>query len=84
MENILWNSVGTGNCLVIHIIQNIFFCVQQKKEIHTGLEHPFKDVSDHYFGVHTIFIKSYFNTDCKLTLKSSAGTFQLDIMKTYI
>jgi len=25
---------------VTHIIQNIFFCVHQKKEIHTGLEQP--------------------------------------------
>ncbi len=38
MENILWKSMGTSNCLVIHIIQNIFFCVQQNTEIHTGLE----------------------------------------------
>jgi len=27
-----------SNCLVNHILQNIFFCVQQKKEIHTTLE----------------------------------------------
>ncbi len=26
------------NYLVNNIIQNIFFCVQQKKETHTGLE----------------------------------------------
>ncbi len=26
------------NYLVMHILQNIFFCVQQKKESHTGLE----------------------------------------------
>ncbi len=25
-------------CLVTHILQNIFFCVEQKKEIHTGLK----------------------------------------------
>ncbi len=30
--------MGTNNCLVTHILQNIFFCVQQKKEMHTGLE----------------------------------------------
>jgi len=27
------------NCLVTNILQNILFCVQQKKEIHKGLEH---------------------------------------------
>jgi len=26
------------NCLVTVILQNIFFCVQQKKQIHSGLE----------------------------------------------
>jgi len=26
------------NCLVTRILRNIFFCVQQKKKIHTGLE----------------------------------------------
>jgi len=26
------------NCLVTDIFQNIFLCVQQKKEIHTGLK----------------------------------------------
>ncbi len=26
------------NCSVSNIIQNIFLCVQQKKDIHTGLE----------------------------------------------
>jgi len=31
--------MGPVNCLVIAIIQNIFLCVQQKKEIHTGLKH---------------------------------------------
>jgi len=30
--------MGTSNFLVTHVLQNIFFCVQQKKEIHTGLE----------------------------------------------
>jgi len=30
--------MGSKNCLVSHFLQNIFFCVQQKKEIHTGLE----------------------------------------------
>jgi len=26
------------HCLVTNIIENIFFCVHQKKEIHTGLK----------------------------------------------
>jgi len=29
---------GPINCLVTDILQNIFFCVQLKIEIHTGLE----------------------------------------------
>ncbi len=28
----------TSNCLVTNILQNIFFCTQQKKETHIGLE----------------------------------------------
>ncbi len=28
----------SGNCLITNILQNIFFCAQQKKERHTGLE----------------------------------------------
>jgi len=34
--SILLKSMGS-NCLVTHIILNILLCVQQKKEIHTGL-----------------------------------------------
>ncbi len=30
--------MATGNCLVPNILQNVFFCAQQKKETHTGLE----------------------------------------------
>ncbi len=30
-------STWTSNCLVTQILQNIFFCVQLKKEIKTGL-----------------------------------------------
>jgi len=30
--------MGPVNCLVTDIIQNILFCVQQKKDIHTGLK----------------------------------------------
>jgi len=33
-----WKSVCPINCLVTDILQNIFFCVQQKKKNHTGLE----------------------------------------------
>jgi len=32
-------SIGPINCLVTNILENILFFVQQKKEIHTGLEH---------------------------------------------
>ncbi len=37
-KEILWKSVGTINCLITSILQNIFFYVQHKKETHTGLE----------------------------------------------
>ncbi len=30
--------MATSNCLFTNILQNIVFCVQQKKETHTGLE----------------------------------------------
>ncbi len=30
--------MATVNCFVTNILQNIFFCVQQKKETHTGFE----------------------------------------------
>ncbi len=30
--------MAIGNCLSSNILQNIFFCVQQKKEIHIALE----------------------------------------------
>jgi len=30
--------IATINCLVINILQNVYFCVQQKKETHKGLE----------------------------------------------
>jgi len=35
---LLWKSMGSINSLFIDIFQNIFFCVQQKKEMHTGLK----------------------------------------------
>jgi len=43
-KKILWKSMGVVNCLVTHILQNIFFCVQQKKrkETQTGLEQMVK------------------------------------------
>jgi len=31
-------NMEVKNCLVTDILQNIFFFVQQKKEIHTGLK----------------------------------------------
>jgi len=37
-EKILWMSMRL-KCLISDILQNIFFCVQQKKDIHKGLEH---------------------------------------------
>ncbi len=30
--SILWKSMATINCLVTNLLQNIFFCAQQKKE----------------------------------------------------
>ncbi len=36
-KTILWNSLGTSNCLVFHILQNSMY-VQQKKETHSGLK----------------------------------------------
>jgi len=30
--------MGAVNCLITNILQNILFCVQQKKETHKGLE----------------------------------------------
>jgi len=37
IQSMQWKSMGPINCLVTHILQNTF-CVQQKTEIHTGLE----------------------------------------------
>jgi len=37
-KKIQWKSMRPLNCLVPDILQNIFFCVQQKIEIHTGLK----------------------------------------------
>jgi len=34
----LWKSMATVNCLITNILQNVFFCVQQKKETHLGVE----------------------------------------------
>ncbi len=30
--------MGTINCLITFNLQNVYFCVQNKKETHTGLE----------------------------------------------
>ncbi len=37
-KRILWKSLATSSCLVTHILQNILFCVQHKKEMHSGLK----------------------------------------------
>jgi len=34
----LYFNLWSINCLITDILQNIFFCVQQKKETHTGLK----------------------------------------------
>ncbi len=34
----LWKSMVPQNCLVTNFLQNIFLCVRQNKDIHTGLE----------------------------------------------
>ncbi len=41
MHKIQKNTVeinGNQNCLVLNTLENIFFCVQEKKQMHTGLE----------------------------------------------
>ncbi len=38
--SIQWKSMATFNCLFANILQNILFCVQQKKETRRGLEQP--------------------------------------------
>ncbi len=35
---LLWKSMVPQNSLITNFLQNIFLCVQQNKEIHTGLE----------------------------------------------
>ncbi len=35
-KKILWKSMVLQNCSVSHILQNIFRCVQQNKDMHTG------------------------------------------------
>ncbi len=37
-KKILWKPMVPQNCSVSHILQNIFLCVQQNKDINTGLE----------------------------------------------
>ncbi len=37
-KKIQWKSMVPQNCSVSHILQNIFLCVQQNKDIYTGLE----------------------------------------------
>jgi len=40
-EDTDFHRMENGNCLVTDILQNIFFCAQQKKEMYTGLEQLF-------------------------------------------
>jgi len=35
---VLWKSIMPHNCLVPIVLQNIFLCVQQQKETHSGLQ----------------------------------------------
>ncbi len=35
---LIWKSMVPQNSLVTNFLQNIFICVQQNKDIHTGLE----------------------------------------------
>ncbi len=49
-ETFLSFSCWKRLCLVTNIIQNIIFCVQQKKEIHTGLEQLKGDEGTFIFG----------------------------------
>ncbi len=37
-KEMLLKSMGTINCLITSILQNIFFYVRHKKDTHTGLE----------------------------------------------
>ncbi len=49
--------MATVNCLVSNILQNIFFCVQQNKEAHAGLERQENEsvITDFHFGVNCPF-----------------------------
>ncbi len=38
--SIQWKSMATFNCLFANVLQNIFFCAQQKEETHRDLEQP--------------------------------------------
>ncbi len=35
--------MASVNCLVTHVLQTIFFCIQQKKEIHTGIQSDMRE-----------------------------------------
>ncbi len=41
IEKLLWRSVGTINCLVTRILQNIYLCSAEERKIHTRLEQNF-------------------------------------------
>jgi len=37
-QNLPYLNLWPGAATAIHVLQNILFCVQQKKELHPGLE----------------------------------------------
>ncbi len=47
--------MATVSCLGTKILQNIFFCVQQKNETHTGLERV-NDDRIYFLGGKTILL----------------------------
>ncbi len=49
---LLWKSMATVSCLVTNILQNIFFCVQQQKQTHTGLRESKWWHNLNFFGDH--------------------------------
>jgi len=61
--SILWKSMGSINCLVTEILQNIFFCVQLKKETPTSFFFFFW-VNYHFKGILHFFwdIGSFYNS----------------------
>ncbi len=42
--------MATSNCLITNVPQNIFFCVQQLKEIHSGLVAEYRVTKCSFLG----------------------------------